>query len=80
MPIMNGLDAAKGISVISPGLPMIMFMLHVSPLLLKQAQLLGITHVFAKPDGFGARVFAAMEAMLPTTALSKSPGHPNFSS
>jgi two-component system response regulator (stage 0 sporulation protein F) len=65
MPGMNGLETAKQISAMVPGMPMIMFTMHDSPLLLKEAQRVGITHVFSKGDGFGDKVFAAMRAMLP---------------
>ncbi len=50
--------------MISPGMPMIMFTLHAYPMLLKEAQQVGIKHVFSKADGFGDSVFEAMRAML----------------
>ena len=64
MPGMNGLETARRISVISHGLPMIMFTMHDPHLLLKEAQAVGITQVFSKEGGFGDNVFAAMRAML----------------
>lgn len=64
MPVMNGLDAAKRISAISPGLPMIMFTLHESRALEEQANAAGITHVFPKENGFDEYVLNAMRAML----------------
>lgn len=65
MPVMNGLDAAKEISRISPGMPMIMFTLHVHDTLHELAHGVGIKHVFSKSDGMGDHVFDAMNAMLP---------------
>jgi DNA-binding NarL/FixJ family response regulator len=65
MPGMNGLEAAKRISAISPGTPMIMFTMHDSSMLLKEAQVVGIKHVFSKGEGFGDNVFEAIRAMLP---------------
>jgi DNA-binding NarL/FixJ family response regulator len=65
MPGINGLETARRISAISPGMPMIMFTLHAAPLLWKDAQQVGIQHVFSKEDGFGDSVFEAMTAMIP---------------
>ncbi|MGH9500829.1 MAG: response regulator transcription factor [Terriglobales bacterium] len=64
MPGIDGLETARRISAISPGMPMIMFTLHASALLWEQAQQLGIQHVFSKEDGFGDSVFEAMRAIL----------------
>jgi DNA-binding NarL/FixJ family response regulator len=80
MPIMNGLDAAKGISAVFPSMPMIMFTLHYSHTLLKQAQLVGISHVFSKGDGLGENVLKAMSAMLVTNSQSNSQERQGFAS
>lgn len=64
MPGMNGLETARRISAISPGMPMIMFTMHDPRFLRDEAQRVGIKHVFCKEDGFSDNVFAAMSAML----------------
>ena len=64
MPGMNGLETARKISAISPGMPMIMFTMHEPQLVEKEARSVGITHVFSKGNGFGDDVFSAMRAML----------------
>ena len=64
MPVMNGLDAAREISSIAPGMPMIMFTMHEVDGLRKDAQRVGIQHVFSKEDGFGGDVLEAMREML----------------
>lgn len=64
MPGMNGLETARKISAISPGMPMIMFTMHDSHFLAEEAQGVGIKHVFSKENGFGDHVFAAMRDML----------------
>ena len=64
MPVMNGLEAAREISKICPGLPMIMFTLHDQPALHEAAHRAGIKHVFSKSDGMGDHVFKAMHALL----------------
>lgn len=74
MPGMNGLETARRISVISPGLPMIMFTMHDSHLLLKEALAVGITHVFSKESGFGDNVLTTMRVCSRITELP----HPSF--
>ena len=64
MPVMNGLDAAREISRIAPGIPMIMFTMHEMDELRKEAQRVGIKHVFPKDNGFGDNVLKAMREML----------------
>jgi DNA-binding NarL/FixJ family response regulator len=64
MPVMNGIDAAKEISRIAPGLPMILFTLHAHDTIRGVAHDAGIKHVFSKADGMGDHVFEAMTALL----------------
>ena len=64
MPEMNGLDAARAISALLPGMPMVMFTMHNSHLLQEKAHKVGITHVFSKEDGLRDHEFEAMQAML----------------
>ena len=78
MPGMNGLEAAGAITLKSPEMPMMMFTLHASPSLVKEAQRVGIKHVFSKSDGFGEDVFTAIRAMLSaneraTTSATQTP-------
>jgi DNA-binding NarL/FixJ family response regulator len=65
MPVMNGLDAAREISAVAPGTPMIMFTMHESESLVREAHRVGIKHVFAKEKGLGESVLNAIRAMLP---------------
>jgi DNA-binding NarL/FixJ family response regulator len=51
MPVMNGLDAAREISKIAPGIPMIMFTMYESGDVVEAALKVGIKHVFSKSDG-----------------------------
>lgn len=64
MPVMNGLDAAREISRIVPGMPMIMFTMHEVDALRKDAQHVGIKHVFSKENGLNNYVLEAMREML----------------
>ncbi len=65
MPVMNGLDAAKEISKICPGMPMIMFTLYSHDALKEAAAKVGIKHVFPKAGGMGDHIISAMREMLP---------------
>lgn len=51
MPIMNGLDAARRITHIAPKLPMVLFTLHASVQLHKEALAAGIRDVLSKSAG-----------------------------
>jgi DNA-binding NarL/FixJ family response regulator len=50
MPEMNGLDAAKEIRRRSPGIPILMVTLHMSPQLAQQAKIVGIRGACDKND------------------------------
>ena len=50
MPEMNGLDAAKEIRRRSPGIPILMVTLHMSPQLAQQAKIIGIRGACDKND------------------------------
>ena len=50
MPVMNGLDAARKILPISPGIGIVLFTAHVSEQLLREAKSIGIRAVLPK-DG-----------------------------
>jgi DNA-binding NarL/FixJ family response regulator len=64
MPVMNGLDAAREISKIAPGTPMVMFTMHEPNGLRRDAERVGIKHIFSKEKGFGNDVLEAMREML----------------
>jgi DNA-binding NarL/FixJ family response regulator len=68
MPVMNGLDAAREILAIVPGMPMIMFTMHESDDLRDRAHRVGIQYVFSKASGFGTDVLEAMRKMLSSRA------------
>jgi DNA-binding NarL/FixJ family response regulator len=50
MPVMNGLEAARQIKVIAPHTAMVMFTMHSSPELLREAHAAGIREVVSKTD------------------------------
>ena len=51
MPVMNGLEAARQISKIAPNTTMLMYTMHYSEQLVKDAHAAGIQKVFSKSDG-----------------------------
>lgn len=50
MPVMNGLEAARQISRLAPATVLIMFTVHNSPQLLKEARARGVSDVVSKCD------------------------------
>ncbi len=53
MPVMNGLEAAKEIKHLAPETAMVMFTMHASDQLLKDAQAVGIQDVLSKSEDVG---------------------------
>jgi len=51
MPVLNGLEAARQISIIAPNLPILMLTLYKSEQLWWEAQAAGIREVISKSDG-----------------------------
>ena len=64
MPVMNGLQAAQKISAIAPKTAMVLFTMHASEHLVKDAQRAGIKDVVSKLDG-AATLMASVESVLP---------------
>jgi len=65
MPIMNGLDAARTISRISPETHMVMFtMLDCNDLLKSSAEAVGIRHIFSKTHGFSDQVLDKIRSLV----------------
>jgi DNA-binding NarL/FixJ family response regulator len=58
MPVMNGLKAARQIIVIAPKTEMLMFTMHNSRQLLKDARVAGIKDVISKIDAPAAQIIA----------------------
>jgi DNA-binding NarL/FixJ family response regulator len=50
MPVMGGLEAARQIRAIAPSTAMVMFTMHSSPQLLREARAVGISDVISKTD------------------------------
>jgi two-component system response regulator NreC len=51
MPVMNGLEAARQITAVAPKTAMVMFTMHISKELLRDARDAGIKDVVSKSDG-----------------------------
>ena len=60
MPVMNGLEAARRIASIAPRTAMVLFTMHASEHLVKDAQSAGIRDVISKLDG-PANLLASVE-------------------
>lgn len=60
MPVMNGLEAARQISQVAPTTVMIMFTVHNSAQLLKEARARGVSDVVSKCDLLGEHLLTAL--------------------
>jgi CheY-like chemotaxis protein len=62
MPVMDGMRAARALSIILPGIPIIMHTLHWSPRVEVEALKTGVRKVVAKSDS--ATILAAVEELI----------------
>jgi DNA-binding NarL/FixJ family response regulator len=67
MPVMNGLEAARAIASVAPKTAMVLFTMHASEHLMKDAQNAGIKDVISKSDG-PAKLLTSLENIV------KNPG------
>ena len=63
MPVMNGLEAAKEIKRVVPETAMVMFTMHESNELVKEAQAIGIQEVISKSDRVAENLLGALRRM-----------------
>jgi len=63
MPLMNGLDAAREITRIAPDVQIVMFTMHVSEQLRRDAQAAGIKDVISKSDTIGNHLLASLKTI-----------------
>ncbi len=63
MPVMNGLDAARVITRIAPKVEMVMFTMHTSEQLRRDAQAVGIKDVISKSDTIGGHLLASLRTI-----------------
>jgi two-component system chemotaxis response regulator CheY len=63
MPVMNGLDAAREIARIDSKVQMVMFTMHVSDELRKDAEAVGIKDVISKSDRIGDRLIGSLRSI-----------------
>jgi DNA-binding NarL/FixJ family response regulator len=64
MPVMNGLEAARRITLLAPQTAMVMFTMHNSEQLRNQAQSVGIKDVISKSDGLVDHVIVSLRNVL----------------
>jgi DNA-binding NarL/FixJ family response regulator len=78
MPVMNGLDAAREITTIAPSTPLLLFTMHASTQILREAKAAGITNVLSKSEGGPDNLIASLHALLdrPTPAPTNTANHP----
>ncbi len=61
MPVMNGLDAARQISILFPGTVMVMVTMHYSEQLRKDAEAVGIRDVVSKYDEIAEHLLTSLD-------------------
>ena len=64
MPVMNGLDAARHIADIAPGVAIVLFTMHGSKELSKYAELIGIKQVLSKSNGGIEQLLSTVKVIL----------------
>jgi DNA-binding NarL/FixJ family response regulator len=62
MPVMDGLEAARRIHAATPETAMVMFTIHNSPQLVKEARAAGIREVISKTEHLAERLLPALKA------------------
>ena len=62
MPVMNGLEAAREITRIAPEVQMVMYTMHTSEQLRKDAEAAGIKDVVSKSDSIEDHLLAALRS------------------
>jgi DNA-binding NarL/FixJ family response regulator len=60
MPVMNGLEAARQITLLAPGTAMVMFTMHTCQDLVSEARAVGIKDVCSKAEGVSVHLVAAL--------------------
>ncbi len=63
MPVMDGLEAAREITRIAPNVQMVMFTMHTTDQLLKDAQAAGIKAVISKSDTIVNHLLASLRTL-----------------
>jgi DNA-binding NarL/FixJ family response regulator len=63
MPVMSGLEAAREITRIDPTVQMVMFTMHISEQLRKEAQAVGVKDVISKSDTIGGHLLASLRTV-----------------
>jgi DNA-binding NarL/FixJ family response regulator len=61
MPVMNGLEAAREISLLNPSVQMVMFTMHTNEQLRKDAEAVGIKDVISKADTIKGHLLASLK-------------------
>jgi DNA-binding NarL/FixJ family response regulator len=63
MPVMNGLEAARRITILAPNTAIVMFTMHSSEQLAKDARAAGIQNVVSKSDDLAAHLLTSLKSL-----------------
>jgi DNA-binding NarL/FixJ family response regulator len=63
MPVMNGLEAGRQISLVAPDTALVMFTMHTNDQLLKKARAAGFTQVLSKSVGIADQLLPSLKSL-----------------
>jgi len=72
MPVMNGIEAARQIALLSPNTAIVMLTMHSSEHLSKEARAAGIKDVISKSEGVAAHLIASLNTIVLAPKVSSS--------
>ncbi len=70
MPVMNGIEAARQIALVTPHPAMVMFTMHDCEQLRQEAHAAGIRDVVSKSDRFAERLIASLRSVSPSPSAA----------
>jgi DNA-binding NarL/FixJ family response regulator len=73
MPVMSGLEAAREITRIDPNVQMVMFTMHTSEQLRKEAEAVGVKDVISKSDTIGNHLLSSLRTICDARFPKSSP-------
>jgi DNA-binding NarL/FixJ family response regulator len=70
MPLMNGIDAAREITQLSPGVPLLMCTMFKSAQLIKAAQEVGVKRIVSKSEKLSSNLVNTIESLVAARSAS----------
>ena len=74
MPVMNGIDAAREIMRICPGVPLLLCTMFGSDVVSKAEAEVGVKRIVSKSENLGKSLVSTIESLVPDRSLSREIG------